>query len=458
MRLVHDVILEQQQKLLMTPELRQAIAILQMSTLELTEYIQNELTENPFLEEKEAEEPAEIQEEIEAPVDVSEWLDVFQDKDKYDSSIDYRPEEKSLENFLTRQPSLYEHLVFQLHLYPIDSEESNIGQYLIGNIDQRGYLCVKTEEVARQMQVDLEKVERILELIHSFNPPGIGARDLTECLILQLKQIGKDTALAREIIQNHLPDLAKGRLNRIAHCLEVSIRKVQEVCDLIRSLDPKPGLQYSSDEIKYITPDVFVEKIEGEYVIIINDFNFPRLIVNNVYENILKQPDSFTQDAKKYLEEKMGSAVWLIRSIEQRRMTLYRVSRCIMDIQTEFLDKGVEYMKPLTLRQVAEMIQVHESTVSRATTNKYIQTPQGLFELKYFFSAGVESEGDLKVSSKSIKHMIEDIVAGENSQSPLSDEVIARQLQNKGIHISRRTVAKYRQELGIQSTTARRRY
>jgi RNA polymerase sigma-54 factor len=201
-----------------------------------------------------------------------------------------------------------------------------------------------------------------------------------------------------------------------------------------------------------------VEKIDGEYVVIINDTNFPRLIVNNKYESMLKQADTQSEEARKYLEEKMGSAIWLIRSIEQRRMTLYKVSRCIVDLQTEFLDKGVKYLKPMTLRQVAELINVHESTVSRATTNKYIQTPQGLFELKYFFSTGVEASGDDKISSKSIKHMIQDIIAGEDPQHPISDEAIAQQLQAKGIRISRRTVAKYRQELNIPSTSARRRY
>ena len=329
---------------------------------------------------------------------------------------------------------------------------------MIGSIDQNGYLTAKLDDVARQLNVDLEEVEKALELIQSFNPPGLGARDLPECLILQLRQYDKDSEIARNIINNHLTDLARGRLNHIAQKVGAPVRKVQEICDLIRTLDPKPGLQFSGDEIKYVTPDVIVEKIEGEYVVIINDFNFPRLIVNNMYESMLKQADAQSQEARKYLEEKIGSAIWLIRSIEQRRMTLYRVSRCIVDLQTEFLDKGVKYLKPMTLRQVAEMINVHESTVSRATTNKYMQTPQGLFELKYFFSTGVECSGEDKVSSKSIKHMLQDIVAREDPQHPISDEAISQQLQEKGIRISRRTVAKYRQELNIPSTSARRRY
>lgn len=461
MRLTHDVSLEQQQKLLMTPELRQAIAILQMSTLELTEYIQQELEENPFLEEREQEEYGEaekVKEREQENPKIEDWLELYSDHDSEGYRGKEQEEEKSFENILTRRPSLYEHLDFQLHLAS-KADDLVIGNYLMGCIDNHGYLCVELDEAAATLGVTRDRVEEVLELIQSFHPHGVGARDLPECLLLQLRQYGKDSPIARQIIQNHLMDLAKGRINKIAQTLSIPIQEVQDVCDLIRSLDPKPGLQYSnSDEIKYILPDVFVEKVDGEYVVIVNDYNFPRLIVNQVYESILRQQDAFSQDAKKYLEEKMGSAIWLIRSIEQRRMTLYRVARCIVDIQKEFLDKGVEYLKPLTLRQVAEIVEVHESTVSRATTNKYIQTPQGLFELKYLFSTGVESYGNSKVSSKSIKHMVEEIINGEDATRPLSDEAIAQMLKQKGIRISRRTVAKYRQEMGILSTMARKRY
>lgn len=464
MRLTHDVFLEQQQKLLMTPELRQAIAILQMSTLELSEYIQKELEENPFLEEKEGEEAAEgDKEDVEPETDengkLEDWLEYFNDRD-----IGYvqkeKEEERSLDNFLTRRPSLYEHLEFQLHLVSKDQDELTIGNYLIGSIDNNGYLCVDLQEVAVQLHFPLEKIEAVLAIIQTLHPHGVGARDLAECLLLQLRHYGKESQIAHCIIDEHLDDLARGRLNRIAQKLEVSVHQVQEICDVIRTLDPKPGLQYSNNnEIKYVMPDVFVEKVDGEYIVIVNDFHFPRLAVNNAYERLLRQSDSFSQEIRRYLEEKMGSAIWLIRSIEQRRMTLYKVSRCIVDIQKGFLDQGVEYLKPLNLRQVAEVVEVHESTVSRATTNKYIQTPQGLFELKYFFSSGIDSyHSSQKVSSKSIKHMVEEIVSGEDCTRPLSDESIAQVLKKRGIRISRRTVAKYRQELGIPSTMTRKRY
>jgi len=394
---------------------------------------------------------------------MEEWLEYFDGRDVgyiRTEREEREEDERFFENFLTRRPSLYEHLEFQLHLEIKDLQDMVIGKYLIGSIDRNGYLCIELEEVARNLSVNIERVAKVLRVIQSFHPHGVGARDLAECLLLQLKHYGKESFLAKKIIEEHLNDLAKGKFGKIARALSVSVYQVQDICDLIRTLDPKPGLQYSSsDDIKYIVPDVFVEKVEGEYIVIVNDYNFPRLIINQVYEAIMRQPEAFPQDTRKYLEEKMGSAIWLIRSIEQRRMTLYKVVRCIVDIQKSFLDKGIEYLKPLKLSQVAEVVGVHESTVSRATTNKYVQTPQGLFELKYFFSTGVESyHGEEKVSSKSIKYIVEEIINKEDTTCPLSDEAIALMLKEKGIKISRRTVAKYRQEMGIPATMNRKRY
>ena len=241
--------------------------------------------------------------------------------------------------------------------------------------------------------------------------------------------------------------------------MNIPVQKVQDICDLIRTLDPRPGLQFSnSDETKYIVPDIYVERIDGQYIVIVNDSQYGRLMVNNIYHKILRQPETFPDETKKYLEEKMSSALWLIRSIEQRRMTLYKVARCIVDIQTEFLDQGVEYLKPLTLRQVADLVEVHESTVSRATANKYIQTPQGLLEMKYFFSTAVKCYGQEEVSSTAIKHLLEEIIQEEDPRHPLSDEAIARELESRGIKISRRTIAKYRSELNIPAAMSRKRY
>ncbi|MGI6452514.1 MAG: RNA polymerase factor sigma-54 [Syntrophomonadaceae bacterium] len=455
MRLTNEVILEQQQRLLITPELHQAIAILQMSTLELMEHIQKELVENPFLEEKEEQ----VEERDYNLAKIREWLDSY---GHHNIALTQREqyEESSIDQFLTQRPSLYEHLEFQLRLESKDQEDTIIGTYLIGSIDSNGYINVGLEEVAQKYNVSIERVEEVLGIIQSFHPHGVGARNLSECLLLQLKHYGKDCPVARQIVENYLADLGRGNLNKIAHELSLPVQKIQEICDTIRTLDPRPGRQYSYDAgIKYIMPDVFVEKIEGEYVVIVNEFQFPRLRINNFYETLMRQPESFSPDTRKYLEDKMGSAIWLIKSIEQRRRTLYKVALTIVEIQKEFLDKGIEYLKPLKLREIADLVDVHESTVSRATSNKYIQTPQGLFEMKYFFSGGVNLFcGNECVSSRSIKYIIEEIVSGEDPTRPLSDQAIAKKLMDRGIRISRRTVAKYRQEMGIQSTMARKRY
>lgn len=469
MRLTNDIFLEQQQKLVMTPELRLAIAILQMSTMELEEYAQQELNENPLLDVQEPEEPSgdsaaaepdpsEKSSEQEPTTSMEEWADYYHDRDIGYSAGD--SETKSYDNFLTKRPTLYEHLQFQLRLACTETQDWEVGLYIIGNIDSHGYLCVSREEIAAQTGISPERVERILNMVQSFHPHGVGASTLNECLKIQLRYFGKEDPLAEKIIDQHLDDLAQGRLAKIAQSLGASIQQVQRACDIIRTLDPKPGLQYSSDdEIKYIIPDAIVEKIEGEYVVVLNDSASPRLVVNRLYESMMRKPGQFTDEARKYLDDKMNSAIWLIRSIEQRRRTLDKVIRCIVDIQTEFLDRGIKYLKPLTLKQVADLIEVHESTVSRATSKKYIQTPQGLFELKFFFGSGINSSrGSDKISAKSIKRMMEEIITGEDTARPISDQAIVDQLKDKGIDISRRTVAKYRQEMGIQSTSARKRY
>lgn len=460
MRLTNELVLEQQQKLIMTPELRLAIAILQMSTLELSEYAQNELEENPLLEEIEVEETREenTEPENENLDKTAEWLEYFNDRDIGFPINDIT--EKSFDNFLTQRPSLYEHLQFQLHLTCKDNEEMKVGQYIIGNIDSHGYLCVETEEITAQTGADIQQVQRVISLVQSFHPHGVGAYNLGECLLIQLRYFGKEDDMVRLVIEKHLDDLAKGKLAKIAQALGITIYQVQKICDLIRTLDPKPGLQYSAmDEIKYIIPDIIVEKVAGEYIVVLNDSASPRLMVNQLYENMLRQPGTFSSEACKYLEEKMGAAVWLIRSIEQRRRTLYKVARCIVDFQTDFLNNGIKHLKPLSLKQVADIIDVHESTVSRATAKKYIQTSQGLFEMKYFFGSGVVNQTNHEtISSKSIKSIIEDIIDKEDSSRPVSDQTIVEILKIRGINISRRTVAKYRQEMGILPTVSRKRY
>jgi RNA polymerase sigma-54 factor len=350
--------------------------------------------------------------------------------------------------------------MLQLHLTVSGSENIRVGEFLVGCIDERGYLCVSLEEAQETLKVGPEIVEKVLKAIQTFEPYGVGARDLKECLLIQLRLLNKDMPLAETIINDHLDDLAQGHIKQIAARLGIGIHETQDVCNIIRTLDPKPGRQYgSADEVRYLLPDIIVEKINGEYVVSVNDGQSPHLFLNKFYQDILKAPESYSKDAKKYLEEKLSSALWLIKSIEHRRLTLYHVVSRIVEIQRDFLDYGINYLKPLTLKQVAEKVQVHESTISRAIANKSVQTPQGVFELKYFFSSGVRTmDEEGLVSARSIKSILRELIEGEESANPLSDQQICDTLAGKGINCSRRTVAKYRTELGIPRASARRRY
>ncbi|GAW93189.1 RNA polymerase factor sigma-54 [Calderihabitans maritimus] len=462
MRMGYGLTLEQTQKLIMTPELRQAIVILQLSTLELAEYLQQAVLENPVLEIKD-----EMQEDEEASDGAVEdkfdldWQEYFEDG----SDLGYVPqprEEKdefSYEHFLTQAPTLHDHLMFQLHLSRVPEKIRRLGEFLIGNIDEEGYLQTSTEEVARHFNTSEAEVEEALKLVQGFDPPGVGARNLIECLLIQLKDLGHYQPEAEKIIKFYLKDLAEGRINKIAQELEVSPRKIQEIADQIKQLDPKPGRKFGSpNDVRYVIPDVVIEKVGGEFVVLVNDTLTPRLGINPVYKNLLQAGASCDDTTRKFLERRLNSAVWIIRSIEQRRLTLYRVVNCIVEFQREFLEKGIKYLKPLNLRQVAEVLGMHESTVSRATANKYVQTPQGVFELKFFFASGLESMAGNSISAESIKRTIRELIEKEDPRRPLTDQEIAKILAQQGIKIARRTVAKYRDELGILSALKRKRY
>lgn len=460
MKLTPELIIAPQQKLMMTPALCQAIAILQMSAVELNEYLQNAIEENPMLEEKYDLEDNGFDKDLESDTAkgrTEDWLEYFNDRD---IGLTVKNDEKSFDSYVSRKPTLLEHLEFQLHVSCEREIDLKIGDYLIGCIDAHGYMTAEIDEVANVLQVSADKVKKVLSLIKTFHPHGVGAKNLEECLLIQLDYWGKNDPIFKNIVTKYLNEIGKGRLNKIAAELGEPVSKVQEAWDFIRNLDPRPGLRYSNEsQVKYIIPDITVQKIDDEYIIIVNDAGFPHLAINQLYVDILRQPSNYSPEAKKYLEEKMGAAIWLMKSLDQRRITLYKVARCIVDIQREFLDKGVKYLKPLTLKNVAERLDVHESTVSRATANKYIQTPQGILELKYFFSSSLKSyKGRKEFSSTTIKSLLEQIVADEDPYSPLSDQAIVNIFQEKGIKLSRRTIAKYRQELGIPSTVSRKRY
>lgn len=464
MRLSLGLSMQQQQKLIMTPELRQAIAILQLPVTDLREYIDQELLENPVLEVQSADEeggPAAAEAGENGPANDVEtaaaWLDYLGDRD--DGRVAARESKPSFEAYTAPVCTLYDHLLDQLRLVSVQGLCRHVAQYLIGNLDEHGYLTLSVAEAARALGVEVDVVESALAVLHTLDPAGVGARNLQECLLLQHAAIGSPDPLVPKIIAEHLDDLADGRITRIAEALGVTPREVQDAVDVIRTLDPKPGRCFGRPgENRYVVADVVVERVGGDYVVIVNDAPVPRLFVSPYYRRVMAAKNGLEQDVRRFLEQKLHSALWLMRSIEQRRLTLYRVTEAIVRLQRAFFDQGVRHMRPLTLREVAEVIGMHESTVSRATAGKYVQTPRGLFELKFFFSSGVESARGPGVASEGVKKLMRDLIDAEEAANPLSDQQLAEALSRQGIVISRRTVAKYREEMGVASSARRRRY
>lgn len=467
MRMTYSLSLEQTQKLVMTPELRQAITILQLSSIELSEYIEQEILNNPVLEIKEdsAKENNDDLEDVkledkEDSKEEIDWEEYFQDSNNYDyknSKVNYDQEEYSYENFITKAPTLQEHLIFQLQLSLLPKEYMRIGEFLIGSLNRNGYLTCSTQDIAKILKVGVDEVEKVLELIQTFDPLGVGARNIEECLLIQVYQQDIKNPNVEIVIKSHLKELAEGRYSKIAEALNISLKEVQEIKDIIQSLEPKPGRNFQDSGVQYVVPDAIIKKVDGEYIIIINDTTAPRLTINNFYRELLSS-ESKGSSISKFLENRFESALWLIKSIDQRRMTLYNVVNSIVEVQRDFFEKGIHYLKPLTLKDIADMIGVHESTVSRATNGKYVQTPRGTYELKFFFSSGIDNVSGDATSSESIKKMLKDIIDNEDSYNPYSDQKITDMFRQKGIIISRRTIAKYRDELNIPPSTRRKRY
>ena len=467
MALETKLLLKTTQKLVMTATLQQAIKLLPLSRLELIQKVHQEILENPFLEDVATQEISDTelaneelsqetqQESEEFEVD---WAAYLQD---FNSSPDYTPdvgkEVRSLEATLKSETSLAEYLLWQLSLTVHDELEKEIGTYLIGNIDDDGYLQCQTEEVATVLGCDEAQICAVLSVIQSFDPPGIGACNLQESLLIQLRHLEMDDSLASKIVQQCLFQLDERYFQKIAKSFGVTINEVVAAVGLIRTLDPKPGSRFNSPRIEYITPDVVVVKVDDDYQVVLNEDGMPNLRINVLYQNVLRQNDGMQSETREYLEEKFRSAVWLMKSVEQRRQTLLRVTKSLCKFQREFLDKGLAYLKPLVLKDVADDIGMHESTVSRVTTNKYVYTPQGVFELKFFFHSGLESlEGDA-MSSVSVKDIIRKAVAAEEPRKPLTDQQLMMILEAKGVKIARRTIAKYRQELRIPPASRRKR-
>ena len=479
-RLGYDLTIEQAQKLVMTPELIQAIQILQFNTQELDSYVQEQLLVNPVLESSTSEQTdnrhddgnaGEFSEEhrdqkdiITSKDDEFDWKEYIKDR-QYDDIIyghweDKNGEEKenTYEQYVSSDVTLPEHLMFQLQFASSKKGCRKVGKYIIESLDENGYMTCTVSEIAEATGAPEEKVREVLDMIHTFDPMGVGAADLRECLIIQLRQLGQLTDTFEEIVNCHLEDLANNRLGVIARDMGISPKDVQRMSDIIRTLEPKPGRQFASQmDTKYIVPDVIVERVDDDYVVTINDNSTPHLMVSSYYQKLLHEADK-DDKLSKYLSDRVNSALWLIKSIEQRKQTIYNVVTAVVKYQKEFFDKGSKYLKTLTLKDIAEEVGIHESTVSRSINGKYLQCPRGVFEIKYFFSAGVSGVSGEGISSNSIKEFIKEIVDNEDQSSPYSDQDMVELLREKGINISRRTVAKYRDELHILSSSKRRRY
>lgn len=457
MKLNFNLNLKQTQNLVMTQELRQAIQLLQYTSIELNEFLANELEENPMLDMEETssnklEEVENIDNETkDSEIDWQEYAEKYDDN-SYKQEVDRNTEENNIEAYTSYNPTLREDLMTQLNITEFNKEERLIAELIINNIDDNGYFISTVEEMANSLKIEEEKIEEVLKVIQTFEPIGVGARDLEECLLLQ---VDEDLEIVRDLIVNNLEDIASNRMVKLAKEYDVDPLVIQDACDYIRTLEPKPGANYKGDtDIKYIIPDATIELIDNEYVITVNDFTGPKLRINNFYKSILK--DGGDVNATEFLQNKYNSAAWIIKSIEQRRETIYNVVKSILKFQYGFFKEGEKALVPLTLKEVADDIEMHESTISRATNGKYVQTPRGLYELKYFFNAGLSAKsGD--VSSTSVKSLIKDIIDNEDRKKPLSDQKISTLLESKGTKVSRRTVAKYREEMDIPASNLRKR-
>jgi RNA polymerase sigma-54 factor len=461
------------QKLILTPSLQQAIKLLPMSTLELSELLNQEMVENPMLEEVPTEElqPVEAsQEKAEEKKPAEKEKDTWDDQDYeyfFGDYLDdgYRPrtptevkELPPIENTLSTAASLSDHLLWQLSMQTDDPKMREIGEAIIGNLDDDGYLVATVEELSAMGPWPTEEVENALRVVQGFDPIGVASRDLQECLLLQLRKIdGMNGSPAERIVTEHMRLLQNHQVPELARKLGTSIDDLKQHIELIRHLDPKPGSRYNPSKSQYVIPDVYIVKVEDQYVALLNEEGLPQLRISPVYRRLLdKSASENTDETRAYVKDKFRSALWLIKSVEQRQKTIHKVATSIINFQKEFLDHGIEYLRPLVLRDVANDIGMHESTVSRVVTNKYMHTPQGVFEMKYFFHSGIASSYGEAVSSVTIKQRIRKIIEQEDPRKPLSDSKIVSILQREGLELARRTIAKYREELKIPTSNQRK--
>ena len=462
------------QKLILTPSLQQAIKLLPMSTLELSDLLNQEMVENPMLEEVPTEElqPAEAAPTPETQKAESEdkanKTDTWDDQDYeyfFGDYLDdgYRPrapqevrELPPIENTLSTSSSLSDHVMWQLSMQTDDPLMREIGSAIIGNLNDDGYLVASFEELAAMGPWPVAEVERALRLVQGFDPTGVGARDLQECLLLQLRRLGLEGTPSERIVTDYLRLLQNHQVPEIARKLGLSIDELKEHIEIIRNLDPKPGSRHNPSQSQYVIPDVYVIKVEDQYVAVLNEDGLPQMRISPVYRRLLDKGGENTDETRAYVKDKFRSALWLIKSVEQRQRTIHKVANSIINFQRDFLDGGIEHLRPLVLRDVANDIGMHESTVSRVVTNKYMHTPQGVFEMKFFFHSGISSAYGESVSSVTIKQRIRKIIENEDPRKPLSDAKIVSVLQREGLELARRTIAKYREELKIPTSSQRK--
>jgi len=464
----------------MTPQLQQAIKILQMSVMELQQEVTNALVENPTLEEgqdgdnederplqeSQAEEAAEAAAEN-PPDQLTEGKDDFDWQNYIDQSSSSAPlpstrntnsdDLPSFEQILSKSTSLADHVMWQLRMVTEDPKELEIGEEIAGNLNDDGYLSVLVDEIAAHAKVDASDVEVVLYKIQRFDPPGVAARDLKECLLIQSEILSEDDEVEM-IIERHMAELENKNYPAIAKALDLPLERVIEACKVIHSMEPRPGRMYASTEPQYIVPDIYVLKVAGEFKILLNEDDIPRLRISKAYQQQL-QAGLLQGEAKTFIKDKLKGAVWLMKSIYQRQRTIYRVTEAIVRRQRDFFDKGAQHLHPMILRDIADELGLHESTISRVTTNKYVHTPHGIFELKYFFNSGISrGDGAEDMASESVKQKIKEMVAAESPKNPLSDQQLADMLEQSNINIARRTVAKYREAMGILPSNKRKKY
>ncbi|HVJ64176.1 MAG TPA: RNA polymerase factor sigma-54 [Bdellovibrionota bacterium] len=457
----------------MTPQLQQAIKILQMSVMELQQEVNKELMENPTLEEHsgdeggedpkeaagaEAPETAQQQKESAELEDWQKYIEQSQSAGDYKSTRNTNVDDvPTYEQIHAKPETLYDHLMWQLRMQAHDEKELFIGEEIIGNLNDDGYLMVLLEEIAGTCSVDVAEVEAVLYKVQRFDPPGVAARELKECLLIQLEILEEDDA-CEMIVENHLAELETKNYALIAKSMNLSLDYVKELCKVVHGLEPKPGRSFVHSEPVYFVPDVYVLKVGDEYMVVLNEDRIPRLQISKDYQQQLSEGQIKGQ-AKTYVKDKMKGAAWLIKSIIQRQKSIYRVTQAIVSRQRDFFDHGPQHLKPMVLRDIAEELELHESTISRVTTNKFVHTPHGIFELKYFFNSAIKrSDGEADMASESVKQKIKSIITSENTKNPFSDQQIADMLKEDNINIARRTVAKYREALGVLPSSKRKKF